>query len=47
MRAALLILALSLLVTSCGVKNQLTRPDGKPTAQDEPDPSRPNYPIGR
>ena len=47
MRATLLILALSLLVASCGVKNQLSRPDSKPVAQDEPDPSRPPYPLGR
>jgi predicted small lipoprotein YifL len=46
-KAVLLILALSLVVASCGVKNQLARPDGKPAPRDQPDPSLPPYPIGR
>jgi hypothetical protein len=46
-KAILLIIALGLMVTSCGVKNDLTRPDGKPTPRDTPDPSKPPYPVGR
>ena len=46
-KAILLLMALSLLVTSCGVKNDLARPDGKPVPKDEPDPSKPPYPVGR
>jgi hypothetical protein len=42
-----LILALALVTQSCGVKNRLTPPDGKPRPADQPDPSQPPYPIGR
>jgi hypothetical protein len=41
------IVALSLMVSACAVKNDLTRPDGKTTPKDEPDPSKPPYPVGR
>jgi hypothetical protein len=47
MRALLVILALALAVQACGVKNQLTPPDGKERPRDQPDPSKPPYPIGR
>ena len=46
-RLLLLLIALSLTVGACAVKNDLTRPDGKPTPRDEPDPSKPPYPVGR
>jgi hypothetical protein len=46
-KAILLIVALGLIVTGCGVKNDLSRPDGKPVPRDEPDPSKPPYPVGR
>ena len=46
-RVFLLIVALGLLTASCGVKSDLTRPDGTPTAKDTHDPSKPPYPIGR
>jgi len=41
------IIILSLLVASCGVKNELTKPNGQTTSKDQPDPSRPPYPLGR
>ena len=47
MKAMLLIIALSLTVAACGVKSDLTRPDGTPTSKDTPDPSKPPYPLGR
>jgi hypothetical protein len=47
MKKTLLIVMLSLLAASCGVKNELIKPDGTTTPKDQPDPSRPPYPIGR
>ncbi len=47
MRHVLILVALSLLVTACGVKNDLARPNGQATSRDEPDPSRPPNPLGR
>ena len=46
-KVILVLMALSLLVASCGVKNDLARPDGKPVPKDQPDPSKPPYPVGR
>ena len=37
----LLIVALAFAVPACGVKSELTRPDGTPTPKDTADPSRP------
>jgi hypothetical protein len=42
-----LVVALGLLVAACGVKSELSRPNGTPTPKDTPDPSKPPYPIGR
>jgi len=47
MRRVLILVALSLLVTACGVKNDLVKPNGQPSQRDEPDPSRPPFPLGR
>ena len=47
MRKLIVLLTLSLLVASCGVKNDLVKPSGQPTSKDETDPSKPPYPIGR
>ena len=47
MRHVLILVALSLLVTACGVKNDLVKPNGQATPRDEPDPSRPPFPLGR
>jgi hypothetical protein len=41
------IAVLSLLVASCGVKNDLAKPNGQTTSKDRPDPSKPPYPLGR
>jgi hypothetical protein len=47
MKALVSIILLSLLLASCGVKNDLAKPNGQVSKKDEPDPSRPPYPIGR
>ncbi|HEY2008516.1 MAG TPA: hypothetical protein VGH23_05985 [Rhizomicrobium sp.] len=48
MRSLILpILILTLAVASCGVKNELVKPNGQTTPKDTPDPSKPPYPIGR
>ena len=46
-KAILLLVAVGLIVGGCGVKNDLARPDGKAVPRDEPDPSKPPYPVGR
>jgi predicted small lipoprotein YifL len=38
--------ALSVALAACGVKNDLVMPDGKPTAKNQKDPSKPPLPIG-
>jgi hypothetical protein len=43
----IIITALALAVASCGVKNDLVKPNGQTTPKDTPDPSKPPYPIGR
>jgi predicted small lipoprotein YifL len=45
MRFAALMLALTL--AGCGVKSDLMRPDGQPTAKHEKDPSKPPPQLGR
>jgi len=47
MKKLLLIALLSLVAASCGVKSELSKPDGTNTPRNQPDPSRPPYPIGR
>lgn len=47
MKSALIVIALSLLVSACGVKNDLVKPNGQSTQRDEPDPSKPPFPLGR
>jgi hypothetical protein len=47
-RTALIpIILLSLAVAGCGVKNDLSKPNGQTTSKDESDPSKPPYPLGR
>ena len=41
MRHVLILVLLSLLVTACGVKNDLTKPNGQTAKKDEADPSKP------
>jgi predicted small lipoprotein YifL len=36
----------ALMLASCGVKNDLVLPDGKQTAKNQHDPSKPPQPIG-
>ena len=47
MKHVLIILALSFLVTACGVKNDLVKPNGQSTTRYERDPSKPPFPLGR
>jgi predicted small lipoprotein YifL len=47
MRKLTAVILLALTVASCGVKNDLTKPNGQTTSKDTPDPSKPPYPIGR
>jgi predicted small lipoprotein YifL len=44
-----LLLGLSLIfaMSACGVKNDLLMPNGKPTAKNEKDPSRPPRPLAQ
>jgi hypothetical protein len=46
-RKTIIIVILALAVASCGVKNDLVKPNGQTTTKDESDPSKPPYPIGR
>jgi len=45
MRLAVVV-ALVVSLASCGVKNDLVLPDGKPTAKNHKDPSKPPIPLG-
>jgi hypothetical protein len=47
MTRLLAVVMLGFLLTACGVKNDLAKPDGTVTPKTEKDPSRPPYPIGR
>ena len=44
---ATVALLLSLLLTACGVKNDLLLPGGQQPPQEERDPSRPPQPLGQ
>jgi predicted small lipoprotein YifL len=43
----LLAAVLTLSLAACGVKSDLVLPDGKPTAKNEKDPSKPPSQMGR
>ena len=47
MKKLVVFVALSLLAAACGVKNDLVKPNGQSTTKDQPDPSKPPYPLGR
>jgi hypothetical protein len=47
MKKLLIFAAMALLVTGCGVKNDLVKPNGQSTPKDTSDPSKPPYPLGR
>ena len=47
MKPMLVVMALSLVGAACGVKNDLVKPSGQSTQRDEPDPSKPPFPLGR
>ena len=47
MKTVLIFAALALMLTGCGVKNDLVKPNGQTTPKDEKDPSKPPYPLGR
>ena len=43
----LILLAVIAALAACGVKNDLVRPNGQPTPQNERDPSKPSNQTGR
>lgn len=47
MKKLFLLAMLAFVVTACGVKNDLVKPNGQTTPRDEHDPSKPPYPLGR
>jgi predicted small lipoprotein YifL len=42
-----LVAALAVSIAGCGTKTELLKPDGKPTARNERDPSQPPNPLSR
>jgi predicted small lipoprotein YifL len=47
MKKLILLAALALAMTGCGVKNDLVKPNGQSAPRDENNPSKPPYPLGR
>ena len=47
MKKALALILLAFGLAACGVKSDLVRPNGTPTAKTESDPSKPPTPLGR
>lgn len=47
MKRTVILVALSLALAGCGVKNDLMKPDGTATPKTQQDPSKPPYPLGR
>ena len=47
MKKFLPLLLLALGLAACGVKSDLVRPNGTPTAKTQSDPSKPPVPLGR
>ncbi|HKQ45653.1 MAG TPA: hypothetical protein VJS47_09690 [Rhizomicrobium sp.] len=47
MKTLAVLVLLSLAIAACGVKNDLIKPNGQSTSRDEPDPSKPPFPLGR
>ncbi|HKY17693.1 MAG TPA: hypothetical protein VJL82_02075 [Rhizomicrobium sp.] len=46
MKTLAVLVLLSLAIAACGVKNDLIKPNGQSTSRDEPDPSKPPFPLG-
>jgi predicted small lipoprotein YifL len=47
MRKLFLLFGIALVLTACGVKNDLLTPAGKATPKSATDPSKPPQPVGR
>jgi predicted small lipoprotein YifL len=47
MKRLVLLLLAFVALAACGIKSDLSRPDGKPTPADQQDPSKPPHPIGQ
>ena len=47
MRKLLILAAVAMALTACGVKNDLIKPNGQSTSRDDNNPSKPPYPLGR
>ena len=46
MKKLILLAAATLVLMSCGVKNELVKPNGQSTSRDGKNPSQPPYPLG-
>jgi major membrane immunogen (membrane-anchored lipoprotein) len=46
MNRFVLLLMASIVLVACGTKSDLTKPNGKPTSADQPDPSKPTRGVG-
>ena len=47
MRKLIILAALAVALTGCGVKNDLVKPNGQSTTRDDNNPSQPPSPLGR
>ena len=47
MKRLLVIACMAVALAACGVKSDLTRPNGQPNPPGTQDPSKPPSPIGR
>ena len=47
MRKLLILAAVAMALTACGVKNDLIKPNGQSTSRDDKNLSKPPYPLGR
>ena len=47
MKKLILLAALAVALSACGVKNDLIKPNGQSTPRDESNPSKPPNPLGR
>ena len=46
MRKLIILTALAAVLTGCGVKNELIKPNGQSTPRDQKNPSQPPCPLG-
>ncbi|MBA2587508.1 MAG: hypothetical protein H0U98_02680 [Alphaproteobacteria bacterium] len=46
MKKLIILVALAAVLSGCGVKNELIKPNGQSSPRDEKNPSQPPYPLG-